>query len=624
MFIQNNKIQVRSFLKEHWVLASVLLGSCLISLLSLIYISCGIFWWTAFLPIILFVAGIFYVIPKNFERSFRFSAPSVSIIVIDFFLVYSLWNTRTDAPLQSPWTHISTEFFILFFIATVLLLWTIWDKKFSAISLLATTIHTTLFYSVALITFRFGYAYDPLIHQAAENYVSLHGKITPLQPFYIGQYALVTALHAITRIPIELVDRFLLPILSSISLPIIGFVGLSRGWSIPKDKAMVGALTLLIIPLAEFTFTVPYNFSSLLLVWWILLLPYALQTRGGKFSLLALSFAATTFHPLLGIPLIAATLIAIALKKYPRPLVACIGALLIGFAIASMLGIYRMQHGETFFMNTFDFKNFINIFGYNSNMQRIAPRVQLLYGLNFLIPYVIIAAGILLRKKVEKPIQYILFSFSGGILLGIFLVSTCISIPGIVNYEQNEFVLRLKNTLPLFFLPFIFSRINEVRHKKIAIIFCAIFITISFYFSYPRADGVLKPGWNIGRSDIEVTKNIQALAKNRSYVVLSNQVLAAAGLRELGFDQRLVINDTIDTYPYPIAMSEPIYPLTQKILYQELNGTDVRTLSKLISGPVFVAVHDYWYRAAQIGEEARIAGADKTYDFDGITVYKFN
>jgi hypothetical protein len=71
-------------------------------------------------------------------------------------------------------------------------------------------------------------------------------------------------------------------------------------------------------------------------------------------------------------------------------------------------------------------------------------------------------------------------------------------------------------------------------------------------------------------------------------------------------------------------MSEPIYPLTQKILYQELNGVDVRTLAQLISGPVFVAVHNYWYRFDDIASEANIAGADKIYQFDGITVYEFN
>jgi hypothetical protein len=625
MFTQNHKTEIKNFLKEHWALSSVLLWSWFICILSLTYISVGIFWWTIAPTVVLLFCALFYIVSlhKNISINENHFLP-VSIIVIDILLGYSMWHGRIDGAMQSPWLQIQPWFFPVFFLTTALLLYVLWDKKPTPLLFVGATTHFLLFFCIALLAFRFGYAYDPLIHQAAEKYVALHGKITPLQPFYIGQYALVATLHIISRIPVELIDRLLLPILSGISLPIIGFIGLSKGWNVSRNKALLASSGLLLISLAELTFTVPYNMSVLMLLWWIILLPYALETRGGKITLIALSLAATMFHPLIGIPLCLGTIISIVLKKFPHKYIAIIGSSLIGIALASMLGIYRMTHGETFITSTFDLQNFIRIFSFTNDMSHVRPRTQLLYGLHFLIPYIIIAAGISLRKKTQPIIRWTLFSISGGILFGIFLISTLISIPGIVNYEQNEFVLRLKNALPLFFIPLIISHIDNLRYKKIAIILCAILISFSLYFSYPRIDGVTKPGWNVSHSDIEVTKSIPQLANNKPYIVISNQILAATGLRELGFDHRLIVADTIDTYPYTIGMSEPIYPLTQKILYEELNGVDVRTLAHLISGPVFVAVHNYWYRFDEIANEAHIAGADKTYQFDGITVYEFN
>lgn len=625
MFTHSSKNALIEFSKEHWVLSSVLLWSGLVCALSAIYVSIGIFWWSALPPMLLYFTGMFYVakqhahfsINKNFSVEFF-------IITLNIILAFSVWNGRTDSALQSPWTQIPSWFFPLFFLNTLLLLYSLWNKKFSQRSFFAALSHISLFLSIAFLSFRFGYAYDPLIHQAAEKYVSEHGKIEPLQPFYIGQYALVSALHTISQIPTIIIDRALLPLLASVSIPIIGFVGLTKGWKISKEKSLVALCGILIIPLSELTFTVPHNISVLLLIWWILLLPYALTTRGGKITLAALALSATTFHPLIGIPLCIGTIISIALNKYPRRSIAVLGSILIGLGLATMFGIYRIQHGETFFASTVAFDNFLNIFSFTQNLAHVRPRLQLLYGLHFLIPYAIIAAGIALSKKTESRIRWSLFSISGGILFGIFLISTLISIPGIVSYEQNEFALRLKNILPLFFIPFIISRVDEIRYKKIAVFICAILITTSLYFSYPRVDGVAKPGWNISRGDVELTKNIPQIAKNKPYIVLSNQILAAAGLRELGFDKRLIVPNTIDTYPYSIAMSEPIYPLTQKILYQELNGVDVRTLAQLISGPIFVAVHNYWYRFDDIASEANVAGADKIYQFDGITVYEFN
>jgi len=626
MFSLSHSKKVRALFEEHWLFSSVLLWSGFIATLSLAYITIGINRWSA-IGISLFFLFLIYqavfkklpnfpIVPENNVRLFGL----LCAIILDIVLLRLLWIARTDIPLQSPWTQISPSFFILFAATTFLLFSSLWNSRPTLLHLVATSSHLGIFYGITVVVFRLGYAFDPIIHQAAENYIVAHGKITPLQPFYIGQYALVSTLHFLTNAPVWLIDRLLLPLLAIISLPIIGFFGLTRGWKVPTHYFLIVLLCNTILALPELTFTVPHNISVVILIWWILLLPWGIETSAGKTSLFALAISATLFHPLLGIPLcIASAFLLLPAKRF----ISILGSIIIGVTLCAMLGIYRLQHGDALAFSFNGFQNFAHLFFFSNTIQKIRPALQLLYGLNYLTPYIIVIVGIFCAYKSPPHIRRTLFSLAGGLFFAIFLISTFITIPGIAPYEQNEFVLRIKNIIPLLFIPFITRRLYELIKPFIFIGGISILITISLYFTYPGIDGSQKPGWNIGSGDIAVATSIETLANGKPYIVLSNQILAVAGLRERGFEKRLKTSAGIDTYPFAIGPNEPIYPLTEEVLYRELNGPNIRAYAKIIEGTVFIAVHDYWFRAARIADEARIAGADETYRFDGITVYKF-
>lgn len=625
MFFQSHSKKVRALFEEHWLISSVLLWSGLIATLSLAYITIGItrfsaigisafFLFLAYQTVFKKLPSILYI-PESRLRVFGL----LCAIGLDVYLAWLLWIARTDAPLQSPWTELSSRFFILFAGATFLLFVSLWNSRPTLLHLIATSSHLGIFYGIALVVFRFGYAFDPIIHQAAENYIVAHGKITPLQPFYIGQYALVGALHFITNAPVWLIDRLLLPILTTISLPIIGFFGLTRGWKVPPHYFLIVLLCNTILALPELTFTVPHNISVLILLWWILLFPWCLETRAGKFALVALALSATLFHPLLGIPL---CITSLTLFLPARRTIAIASSMVIGASLCAMLGLYRLQHGDALAFSFNGLSNFTHLFYFSNSIHTIRPALQLLYGLNYLTPYLIVVAGIFAAFKSPSRIRWTIFSLAGGLFFAIFLISTFITIPGIASYEQNEFVLRIKNIIPLLFLPFVTRKLYELTKPFFFIAVATILITISLYFTYPRIGGSQKPGWNISAADIAAAQSIESLASGKPFIVVSNQILAVAGLRERGFEKRLK-TAAIDTYPFAIGPNEPIYPLTEEVLYRELNGPNIRAYAKIIGGTVFIAVHDYWFRATRIADEARIAGADETYRFDGITIYKF-
>lgn len=624
---QNLKTVLDRFSKEHWAVSSVLLWSGFVCVATALYLIFGINRWDSLFLGIIALLGVFFVLKnkrvtlKLFSHDLAVTIPLLVTICTDFLLLYAAWHTRTDAALRSPWEQIGLWFFIVYGCTTAILAGALYKKQPTLLSFLGIITHIGLFYGIALAAFRFGYAYDPLIHQAAENYITEHGRILPIQPFYIGQYALVTVSHFVTGIPIWIIDRLLVPLLATISLPTIGYIGLTHGWKIPREHGQLATLGLLVYPIAEFTFTVPHNLTVLFLLWWLLLVPCALQTKLGQTAISILSIATFLIHPLIGAPLCIATVCALLLSRKEWRSVPIAGAACTGAALLFMLGVYRLQHNATF-VRDFSFSNFVSVFEFHYTVTAVRPILQLLYGYNFLLLYALLAIGIIAAKKftaTSRATRWSIFSLMGGILIGIFLISSFISLPGVNDYEQNEFVLRLHAILPIIALPFIIYGAYRVAQKNpfmrpIIILCLGAASAVSLYFSYPRTDGAMRPGWNVSRGDLDLVHSLPKLSNGSPYLLLSNQILAVTGLREQGFDNQS---------HFVIGMNEPQFAAAEKVLYTELNGADMRTLAEQIHGSVFIGVQDYWYRADEIKDEARIAGADQTYRFDGITMYEF-
>lgn len=639
MFSRCNNI-IAALSKEHWITTSVLLWSALVIALALAYVTIGIRWYVAWIIIGGIVTAAAFLYRKNIEVPPLLSGDRLSNVLHLVSIFFSLSALalliagRTNDPLRSPWEIVPLWFFLIVAFSVGAQIGAVArERAISLLSLASLVAQFAVAYGAAVAAFRFGYAYDPIIHQTAEQYVAEHGRITPLQPFYIGQYALVAALHFVSSAPVWIIDRLLVPVLATVVMPIAAFVGLYRGWGLSERRARLGALALTALPVAEFTFTVPHNLTVLYAAWWVMLVPLFLRSRAGVAALLALSGAAAVTHPLVGVPLIIATLVAVVVGNRATlrwPFVA-LGSVSIGTSTLIMLGIFRLLHGEQFLAASSPFEyveNFISIFSFVGAAHRVRPLLQLLYGFSYLLPFVFIATGAwaTVRARSEQTAHRALLTLLGGIFFAIFLISTLISIPNVATHEQNEFVLRLRYLLPLLVLPpaialgatwFAAERSRMMRMGAL----CGLLLSIvtALYITYPRTDGVLRPGWNVSHSDIEAVRGIEHAAAGRPYVVLTNQIMSAAGLREVGFEQRVA-----GMHTYPISLAEPHHELTQKILYDSFDAAAVHALAQRMSGTVFVAVHDYWYRAPQLLREIVAAKPIATHTFGHVFVFEFD
>src|SRR3989338_6712302 len=207
-----------------------------------------------------------FILPREhwFWKIFFGSAALISAVIVTlsglywFFLIIGC----TGDTLISLWTVVGPRFFILFAIATTLLLWFLQKSKTTKTNLFLIILHHALILTVALIVFKHGFGFDPIIHQATEQWIAEHGFILPKQPYYISQYMLVIFLNSLTHLPIALLDNALVPMLSLITASLITFFSFSR--TSHSDNIFPVLALIPLVPLTFFTFTTPNNLALLI------------------------------------------------------------------------------------------------------------------------------------------------------------------------------------------------------------------------------------------------------------------------------------------------------------------------------------------------------------------------
>jgi len=102
------------------------------------------------------------------------------------------------------------------------------------------------------------------------------------------------------------------------------------------------------------------------------------------------------------------------------------------------------------------------------------------------------------------------------------------------------------------------------------IFFLALFITISTYLTYPRADAFAKSRADAtSQADITAVRWIEADSAGKNYVVLSNQAVAAAALQEFGFKKYYTDQNTECQMSKVKCQMLFFYPIpTTSLLYQ--------------------------------------------------------
>jgi len=186
-------------------------------------------------------------------------------------IIYYLLRHRTDLPIRSPWEVVNWKLFVLYGIAVASLFvsllseipkWLKWIFIFS---------FTFLSFGAALILYKIGYGFDPFIHRATEKYIDEFGTISPKPLYYVGQYALVLFFHKIFFLPIAWIDKILVPLLASITLPALFYFWADtageKNWKLEIENwKFLVALCATILPFSAFIATTPQSLANLFLL----------------------------------------------------------------------------------------------------------------------------------------------------------------------------------------------------------------------------------------------------------------------------------------------------------------------------------------------------------------------
>lgn len=589
-------------------------GSCFVLLLSAVYLKADLSGAASGAALAIVTAGILLVpqgppVSLRLERGMDGAAWLALAAAADIFMLALLALVRTDEAIVSPWNFFRGEPFVLFFLATALLMLGN-RKRRDDLGWLAGILHAFTALSVSCVVFAVGFGFDPFIHRAAETALTQSGSIEPKQILYSGQYLLVAALSHLTALPLKQIDIWALPVAASLLLPTAVSIGLRDGWYATEQEARTWWPAVLAIPFMLVTFTVPFTWTYAFFLAFLFLLPAA-KASAQQITLLAAAAVLALFHPLLAVPTFLFILGWAAFTRAKRAPVklACLAALaaVTAVSVPAMLAAYQKAQGEMIrFADVFEhLRSFTNLFRspYYDPYPFIPWHLDALYNFRYWLPMIAIAIAlvvmIFMARRTKDEIGKPYLAFALGLLGSIFGASTLFSFKDIIAHEQSEFALRLLQAWYVISLPFLallFLRLARRRRLAVPLILImSALVTHAWFFSYPQFNlkfPFLSP--SVSRDDVAVVRSIEELASGAPYLVLSNQMTSAAALQEFGFARYYPLDGELVLW-YAIPTGGPLYAYYAEAINYGGNRPLIDKLhEKTGVKRVYFVAHDYW------------------------------
>jgi len=561
----------------------------------------------------------------------RYSILLVAVYGICFFLgMYLLFTNRSSYPLITPWEVVPPMMFLLYGIATASLLFLTTRLKQCIISILL-GFHLLWSFSVALIIYSIGYGYDPFIHQAAVQSIKELGQISPITFYYLGQYSLISIGQNIFGGSIHFWDKILVPVVASLFLS-ISFLKLKQQKII---SSFASVILLLIFSFSIFIVTTPQNLAYIFLITLIL---WSIKLKNAKELIVPWLLALATFmtHPVAGIPaIIFATSISsqfinhVLVKKIFIFVTAAAYILILPLAFY----IFSQTNSETILQwqwpNLNDLFSFIIIHNPIKEVWWLNSLYffQSLQGLVYVISLI---AGVILAWKSKLWSYFSNFGLPVAGLLLSAILSSAVSFHFLIDYERSDYAQRILLVACLFSLPFIIlsfeNFIEKLRTQTIYIqltllLLISTMITVSLYFSYPRFDHYYNShGYATSLADIEAVHWINENAGTEDYIVLANQQVSAAALREFGFKKYYN-----SLFYYPVPTGGPLYQYYLEMVEKPTQATVEEAMKLAGVKKAFFVLNDYWWAADKLGPEAAtIADQSITLSQGQIMVFEYN
>lgn len=538
-----------------------------------------------------------------------------------------LFSSQTDKAIISPWQEIPFFFFALYALLTIILIISIFQKH--RIFLLFLSLHYFLSFSIALIIYKIGFGFDQFIHTATMEVINKAGEIHPKPFYYIGQYALIITIHKLTLIPITFLNKILIPLFASIFIPIFTYKTLKKIFN-EKIKNRFVLLSLLLIPCSFAIVSTPQNLAYLFL---ILIILFGL-TCASPYELTIvyiLTLAIITIHPIAGIPAFFFVLLLTIYHSNLKQLKNNLYRIILILNTVSLPIAFRFINNNSPVEETISKKiSLLNYLPQIPEKENVILNFIYLYGFNLKFVFILIALmgiAITIKYKKECRIFFIYLFFSISLFLS-FILTNHLSFNFLIDYEQSNYTNRVLLISALFLFPFIvtafFNLFEKILKQNIFIraslfLFFVVMFPVSLYLTYPRLDNYFNShSYSIGASDVDVVRWIDENAEG-DYIVLANQQVSAAALREFGFKKYY----KGDIFYYPIPTGAPLYKYFLKMVYEKPARATIEAAMDLTeTREAYFVLNKYWWAFPKILEEAKIE-ADFTQEFDNGNVYVF-
>lgn len=619
------------FIKNSWP-CKFILG--LLFVLMIAGLTGTIFFYLSYIGIFSFVASLliiyamsFFILKKHhlafkLEKFWNdWDLKQILLTLVYLILTaacfYLFFKARTNESLRSPWEAVSSNIFFLYFFASLILLAIIKFSK-NNFPLFLISLHYFLTFSAAWLVYGVGFDYDPFIHRTNLELILQNGTLLPKPFYYIGQYSLIIFLHNLLQISLENLDKILVPLMSAVYLPAIIFYTFKNNFKARDNLNLLVILTLLIFPL-NFIVTTPQSLANLFfLITVIFSLYYINNPRVSIIPLALLGLTTLIIHPLAGLPLIFFLAMAYFYKSR-KPKI----RLSSGFRksiVAELLIIGSFILPAAFLVNSLTLSQLkvslqsdwlanlsSSFYDLNPDIYYRAyislPDLIYTFGKNIyliLVALFIVGLVFVFKHKKLKNFGIYLLGFIMVFLNFIFLRST-ISFFSLVSYEQITYPLRALELSLYLLAPFIiiglyllFKKISRQSKSLtlLIIILLALALSFSFYLRYPRVDKIEEDhGYSTSIHDLKTVNLIEDLSGNRPHIVLANQSISAAAIKELKF------KDYYNGYFfYPVPTGGRLYSLYEDLAYGKQKTEEVIATVRLLTGvnDIYFVINDYW------------------------------
>lgn len=567
--------------------------------------------------------------PQDTHRTTSsYSIHSIILFIITGISIGGWWQAVLSAPItdavRSPWLLLSPVAIIapaVALIASFALLHR-GSKALGSIALFTTLF--SVFISSAFL-FPLGYGFDPYLHRATISHIVEHGTITPKPLYYIGEYALELFGNILGGIPIFFIDSLLVPLIAALTL------------TIAVRKLPIG-ISILLIALSNFISTTPQSLAYLFTILTIVSIPKSIERFRDLIAPSIFAIAALITHPIAGVP--ACFFVAFSathlwesssIKIIFRWILSILAAIALPTMFAAQAIISKAP--VSFSLDRIWKLHELPLTGFFFSQGNTWLDALYLVINNLSIIIIVLAIiGIILNRRSRNALSNDSGIVMVCLLISFVIVSLGIDFSYLIDYERQDFALRLLLLATLFAMPAadqaITASVSELRETSRArstagLVMLFIVSSAAIYALYPRHDSYVRSAaFNVSQADFDTVYAIHNReTEDADYIVLSNQATAAAALQEFGF--RKYYHDDIFYYPIP----------TGGKLYQSylsmVNDSPTREIvlhAMELAGvhKAYFVVSDYWWKSDAIIENAK-QQTDEWFAVDGgkTTVFVF-